>query len=150
MADLIQVLAGGLAALAGLTTALGAWSWWQVRHSRVFWIALRATQALAVALAAAAGVAAALGRDPDDGLFWVYALIPVAVSFVAEQFRALSAQAVLDQRELPDPAAVGRLEEAEQRSVVVAVLRREAGVMTVAAAVIVFLALRALGTAAGL
>lgn len=150
MAGLIEVLATVLAGAAGASAALGAWSWWQVRHSRVFWTALRGTQAAAVVLALAAGVAAARGDRPDDGLFWVYALVPVLVSFVAEQFRALSAQAVLDARGLPDAAAVGSLDEAGQRSVVVAILRRETGVMTVAAAVLAFLALRALGTAAGL
>ena len=150
MAGLIEVLAAALAGAAGLSALLGGWAWWQVRHSRLFWIALRGAQAAAVVLALAAGVAAARGDRPDDGLFWVYALVPVLVSFVAEQFRALSAQAVLDARGLPDAAAVGTLDEAGQRSVVVAIMRRETGVMAVAAAVVVFLAFRALGTAAGL
>lgn len=150
MTHLIEVLAAVLAGVAGASALLGAWAWWQVRHSRVFWAALRGAQGAAVVLALTAGVAAASGERPDDGLFWVYALVPVLVSFVAEQFRALSAQAVLDARGLPDAAAVGTLDEDGQRSVVVAILRRETGVMTVAAAVTVFLALRALGTAAGL
>jgi hypothetical protein len=103
-----------------------------------------------VGLAAAAGIAAALGHRPDDGLFWVYALTPVAVSFVAEQLRIVSAQTVLDARGLPDAQALGSRSEAEQRSVVVAILRRETGVMALAALVVCFLALRALGTAPGL
>ena len=97
--------------------------------------------------AAVAGVLAALGFDPADGLYWLYALLPVVVSFVAEQLRIAAAQAVLDARDLPDAKAVGRLDEAGQRSVVLAIVRREMGVMAAAAVVIAFLAARAWGTA---
>jgi hypothetical protein len=147
---LIEVLATTLVALSAVAALAGGWAWWQVRELRAFWIALRAAQAAAVGLAAAAGIAAALGHRPDDGLFWVYALTPVAVSFVAEQLRIVSAQTVLDARGLPDAQALGSRSEAEQRSVVVAILRRETGVMALAALVVCFLALRALGTAPGL
>src|ERR671924_254311 len=77
----------------------------------------------------------------------VWALVragPVAVGLVAEQFRAASAQTVLDARELEDAQAVGRLDEDGQRSVVLAILRREMGVMALAALVVAFLALRSL------
>ena len=104
---------------------------------RAFWPLLRAAQAAAVALAVVAGVAAALRPRPDDGLFWLYALLPVAVGFVAEQLRARRAQTVLDARGLEDAQAVGRCPEAEQRSVVRAIVRRELGVMAIAAAVVV-------------
>ena len=76
----------------------------------------------------------------------MYALLPVAVSFVAEQLRLVSAQMVLDARDLEDAQAVGALPEAEQRSIVLQIVRREMGVMAAAALVVCFLALRALGT----
>ena len=41
---------------------------------------------------------------------------------------------------------MGALPETEQRLIVLAIIRREAGVMTLAAFVIAFLALRMLGT----
>jgi hypothetical protein len=138
------VLVAALNAAAGL---LGAWRWWTVEQSRAFWFLLRAGQGAAVAQAATAGLLAAAGFDPADGLYWLYALLPVAVSYVAEQLRALAAQSVLDARGLADARAVGKLDEAGQRSVVVAILRREMGVMTISAAVIVFLALRTIGNA---
>ena len=69
------------------------------------------------------------------------------VSIIAEQLRLASAQTVLDQRELEDAQAVGALPEEEQMTIVRAIMRREAGVMTIAALVIAFLALRVLGTA---
>jgi hypothetical protein len=69
------------------------------------------------------------------------------VSFVAEQFRITAAQTVLDTRGLQDAHAVGRLDEAGQRSVIVAIVRREMGTMAAAALVVAFLCLRAAGTA---
>ena len=150
MEAVIELLAGALAAVSALAAAVGAWAWWQLREARAFWILLRASQVLAVLLAAFAGIAAALGHHPDDGLFWVYAIVPVAVGFVAEQLRVISADSVLAARDIPDAQAVGRLSPEEQRSVVVAIVRRETGIMALAALVTCFLALRALGTAGGL
>jgi hypothetical protein len=147
MRDAAVVAALVAAAVNAVAGAFGAWRWWSVAPSRAFWVLARAGQAAAVALAVVAGIAAAAGFDPGDGLFWLYALLPVAVGFVAEQFRAASAQTVLDARGLEDAQAVGRLDEAGQRSVVLAILRRELGVMAVAAIVVAFLALRAYGTA---
>jgi hypothetical protein len=62
----------------------------------------------------------------------------------------LAAQTVLDARGLEDAQAVGRLAEREQRSVVLQIVRRELGVMALAAGVIAFLALRALVESHGL
>src|SRR3954468_20122318 len=138
------LLAADINLAAGL---FGAWRWWTVAPSRAFWVLARTGQAAAVALAVVAGIGAATGFDPPDRLFLLSALLPVAVGFVAEQFRAAAAQTVLDARELEDARAVGRLDEAGQRSVVLAILRRELGVMALAAIVVAFLALRAWGTA---
>src|SRR3954466_12336117 len=147
MADVAAAAALVTAAVNLVAGLFGAWRWWTVAPSRAFWVLARGGQAAAVALAAVAGVGAATGFRPADGLFWLYALLPVAVGFVAEQFRAASAQTVLDARGLEDARAVGRLDEAGQRSVVVAILRRELGVIALAAIVVAFLALRAWGTA---
>ena len=56
-------------------------------------------------------------------------------------------QSVLDARGLASGSAVGRLPASEQRDVVLAIVRRELGVMTAAALVALVLALRAAGTA---
>ena len=147
MADLAAAAALGVAALNALTGLFGAWRWWSVSPSRAFWVLVRIGQAAAIGLAVLTGALAALGFRHADGLFWLYALLPVAVAFVAEQFRVASAQAVLDARGLADAQAVGELDEAGQRSVVLAIVRREMGVMALAAIVVAFLALRAYGTA---
>ena len=58
------------------------------------------------------------------------------MSFVAEQLRIAAAETVLAARGHESARAVGRLPEAEQRSVVLAIVRRELGVMALAALVI--------------
>jgi hypothetical protein len=147
MAHVAEVVALVTAVTNLLAGALGAWRWWTVVPSRAFWALCRLGQAMSGAQALVAGVLAALGFHPADGLYWLYALLPVAVSFVGEQLRVIAAQAVLDDRDLPDAQAVARLDEAGQRSVVLAIVRREMGTMAAAALVVAFLALRAWGTA---
>jgi hypothetical protein len=120
-----------------------AWRWWSVQPSDAAWPLLRAGQGAAFLQAAVAGGLFAAGYDPADGLYWLYALLPVAIGLIAEQLRVASAEQVLENRDLPDAHAVGTLPEAEQRSVVLAIVRRELGVMALAALVVAFLALRA-------
>jgi hypothetical protein len=138
------------AVLNGMAAVVGGALWWRVEPRGWIWPVIRAGQAAAVLLALVAGVAYVSGSRPDNGLFWLYAVLPVAVGFFAEQFRILAAQTVLDARGLPDAQAVGRLTEAEQRSVVLQIVRRELGVMALAAGVIAFLAARAIVEAPGL
>jgi hypothetical protein len=146
MTDVAHVFALLVAISNGIAGLVSAFLWWRVEPNRAAWVLIRVGQAAAVAQAAAAGVLAAKGLDPADGLYWLYALLPVAVGFVAEQLRLVSAQIVLDARDLEDAQAVGRLPAADQRSIVLQIVRRELGVMSAAALVIAFLALRALGT----
>jgi hypothetical protein len=145
------VVAGAiaLAALNAIPAILGGWRWHRQQPSRAFWVLLRIAQGGALLFALAVGVLAAAGRKPSEGLFYLYALLPLAVGFVAEQLRVASAQTILDQRELESAQAVGELPEDEQQAVVGAIVRREMGVMTLSALVVVFLALRAAMTAQG-
>jgi hypothetical protein len=144
--DVAHAFALAVAITNGIAGLVAAALWWRVEPRRYAWVLIRVGQAAAVAQAAAAGVLAAIGLQPADDLYWLYALLPVAVGFVAEQLRLASAEIVLDARDLDDAQAVGRLPEDEQRSVVLQIVRRELGVMAAAALVIAFLALRALGT----
>jgi hypothetical protein len=97
----------------------------------------------------AVGSLAAAGKNSSDQLFYLYALLPLAVGFVAEQLRVASAQTILEEHGLADAQAVGGLPEAEQHALVGTIVRREIGVMAVSALVVVVLALRAAGTAHG-
>jgi hypothetical protein len=149
------VVAGAIAvaALNALPAVLGAWLWYwgepTERGARTFWVLLRVGQGSVLTLAIAVGSLAAAGKRSSEGLFYLYALLPIAVGFVAEQLRIASAQTVLDQRGLEDAQAVGRLAEHAQRHLVAQIVRREVGVVALAAAVVVFLALRAASTAHG-
>ena len=139
----LGVAAIAVNALAGL---YGAWRWWRVEPRTVwFWRLLRAGQARFVIAAALGGVLDLTDRKAS-GLHLLYGLLPLLVSLFAEQLRVASAQMVLDARGYESAQAVGQLPEAEQRSVVVAILRREVGVMTLSALVVVGLLARAAGT----
>ena len=138
-----------LALLNALPGLLGGWRWYRCEASRAFWLLLRVGQGSAVTYALAVGVLALAGSYSSERLFYLYALLPLAVAFVAEQLRVISAQTILDRRELADAQAVGELPETEQRAVVAEIVRRELGVMALSALVVVFLALRAAGTAHG-
>jgi hypothetical protein len=139
----------GLAALNAVPGLLGGWRWYRCESSRGFWLLLRVAQVGAILYAAAVGILAAIGRSSTDQLFYLYALLPLAIAFVAEQLRVAAAQTILDQRELPGAQAVGELPEGEQHEIVASIVRREMGVMTLSALVVVFLALRAAETAHG-
>jgi hypothetical protein len=147
MTQVAQVVALVVAAVNGVAGVLGAWRWWTVSPSRAFDLLCRAGQAASVVQAVVAGVLAVSGFHPSSDLYWIYALVPVVLSFIAEQLRISAAQTVLDARSLEDAQAVGRLDEADQRSVVLAILRREMGILALAALITAFLALRAAGTA---
>ena len=138
-----------VAAVNAVAAIVGGICWQRGLSGRAFWILLRAGQAAAVVFAALVGVAAGAGRHSSEGLFYLYALLPLAVGLVAEQLRIASAQTVLDLRQLEDAQAVGRLPPEEQRRVVAAILSREMGVMALSALVVAFLALRAASTAHG-
>jgi len=150
------VVAGALAVatLNAISGLLGAWLWYrggpiEERWGNAFWVLLRIGQGSSLTLAVAVGSLAAAGKYSNADLFYLYALLPLSVGFVAEQLRLTSAQTILDQRGLEDAQEVGRLPEQEQRGVVAAIVRRELGVMALSALVVVFLALRAASTAHG-
>jgi hypothetical protein len=135
-----------LAAVSGVVGLFGLFCWQRASPSREFWIGLRLAQALAIAYALLAGVLWLNEDRASNDLFYLYALLPIPVGFVAEQLRIVAADHVLTARDLDDAQAVGRLPADEQDEIVLSILRREMVVMALAAVVICFLALRAAGT----
>jgi hypothetical protein len=132
--------------LSGAAGAWGAWCWWRLRTSPWFWRLLRASQAAVVVQAALGGVLLLMHHKPGN-LHVLYGVLPLLVSFIAEQLRISSAQMVLDQRGFESAQEVGRLPAEEQQDVVAAVVQREVGVMALAALVNVVLLARAAMTA---
>jgi len=128
-------------ALAGV---LGGVQWWRGRTSRIFWPLLRAGQVL-VAVEALDGAILVLQGDDLPRLHLIYGLVPLAVSFVAEQLRLVSADQILENRGLEGRADVERLSADEQAQLVHEILRREMGVMAASAGVVALLGVRAAG-----
>jgi hypothetical protein len=134
----------GVVAANLLAGVVGALAWSRGTYTRAFWPLLRTGQAL-VAVAAVDGVILnATGHDLPP-LHLVYGLTPLGVAFLAEQLRLASADSVLQARDLEDAQAMRSLPDTEQREIVQAIIRRETGVMTSSALVVVVLALRAGG-----
>ena len=127
-------------AVAGLW---GLWGWWRHRNAPGFWPLLRVGQGLVMLQAVDGAVLLLMGRDLPE-LHLIYGLVPIGVSFLAEQLRLAAADTVLAQRGLEGRADVEALPEAEQHGLVNAILRREMGVMAASALVVTALALRAL------
>ncbi len=86
----------------------------------------------------------ALGHKPAS-LHILYGVLPIAVSFVAEQLRLVAADQVLVRHDLEAARDMERLPEPVQREIVLEIVRRETGVMAASALVVFFLALRAAG-----
>jgi hypothetical protein len=140
---LVHIVVGvGCLVLVGGAGAWGAWCWYRVRQSALFWRLLRAGQVAIVVQAVLGGVLLLLGYK-QKSLHVIYGLLPLLVSFIAEQLRIASAQAVLDSRGFESAEAVGQLPDGEQRVVVISIVQREMGVMVLAAVVMFVLIGRA-------
>lgn len=135
----VGILAIGFNLLAFL---LGAVAWLRHRPSPWFWRTLRSGQAIVAVEAALGGVLLLMGDKATD-LHYLYGALPLVVAMIAEQLKLSAATMVLDSQQLEDAQAVGRLPPARQREIVVAIMRREIGAMTLSALVVVVLLARA-------
>lgn len=122
----------------------GGWAWWRQSPQPGFWYLLRVAQAAVVIQVAFGGLLLVGGREAPDGLHYVYGLLPLLVSFMAEGARVGAAERELEGLDFESLPA-GR-----QRAVALAIFRRETGIMALSAAVIFGLALRAAFTTPGL
>jgi heme A synthase len=133
----VGVLLITLNAAAGL---VGGIAWYRDRASILFWYLLRSAQVAVFLQALLGGLLVVTNHEPEDSLHYLYGILPLFVSFVAEGARADAAH-----REVGDLDPES-LTPDEQESLALAIVRREMGIMAVSCGVIFFLGLRAAGT----
>jgi hypothetical protein len=120
--------------------AVGGTAWLRDRSSVPFWLLLRGAQAAVFVQVMLGGLLVFTGHKPDDELHYLYGILPLVVSLIAEGARAGAAE-----RELGDIDFEALPADAQQE-LALAIVRREMGIMAVSCGVILFLALRAAGT----
>jgi heme A synthase len=140
MPEVHLVVGCALIALNLAAFALGGVAWLRRRPSIPFWYLLRGAQATVFLQALLGGLLVMTGHHPGDNLHYLYGILPLVVSFLAEGARAGAAQ-----RELGD-VDFESLPGDDQQALALAIVRREMGIMAVSCGVILFLALRAAGT----
>jgi hypothetical protein len=119
---------------------IGGLAWLRREPSVPFWYVLRAGQVAVVLQVMLGTILLLLGNEAADDLHYVYGVLPLAVSLLAEAIRAGAAE-----REL-EGVDFDALPKDRQRLFAMAIVRRETGIMAVSALVVFGLALRAAGT----
>jgi heme A synthase len=140
MPEVHLVVGCALIALNLAAFAFGGIAWLRDRPSVPFWYLLRAAQGAVFLQALLGGLLVFTGHEPADDLHYLYGILPLVVSFIAEGARAGAAQ-----RELGD-LDLEAIPTEDQQALALAIVRREMGIMAVSCGVILFLALRAAGT----
>ena len=147
MAQLTDIVAVVVAALNLLAGALGAHAWWYGEAGPAFWRAVRAGQLATTRRPrspASCSSRATTPRMTCSTSTWCFrSWSRSSPSSCGSHPRRRSSTSASSRTRRP----CGALPEEEQMAIVRAIMRREAGVMTIAALVIAFLALRVLGTA---
>ncbi|HEU4707423.1 MAG TPA: hypothetical protein VFS64_09555 [Solirubrobacterales bacterium] len=118
----------------------GGVAWYRNRPSIPFWYLLRAAQVSVFLQALLGGLLVVTNHEPKEGLHYLYGILPLVVSFIAEGARADAAQREVGETDYEN------LPQADQEALALAIVRREMGIMAVSCWVIFFLALRAAGT----
>ncbi|HEY8081972.1 MAG TPA: hypothetical protein VIE64_00270 [Solirubrobacterales bacterium] len=120
--------------------AVGGVAWFRHRPSVPFWYLLRVAQVTVFVQAMLGGLLVFTGHEAPDDLHYLYGILPLVISFLAEGARAGAAE-----RELGD-LDFESLPADEQQSIALGIVRREMGIMAVSCGVIFSIALRAAGT----
>jgi hypothetical protein len=127
--------------------AAGVWggvAWWLRRPAVGFWYLLRVAQAAVVLQVMLGAILVLSGHQAIDDLHYVYGVLPLLVTLLAEGARAGAAERELTGLDFDS------LPRERQRLIALAIVRRETGIMSVSALVVFLLALRAAGTSGGL
>jgi len=111
---------------------------WLRRHVSVgFWYVLRGAQATVILQVLLGALLLISGREVVDGLHYVYGVAPLVVNLLAEGMRVEAAQ-----REIGD-VDFESLSAGEQQATALRIVRREMGIMALAALLVVAFVVRA-------
>jgi heme A synthase len=127
-------------ALNAAAGAIGGYCWYRNRQSIPFWYLLRAAQVSVFVQALLGGLLVVTNHKPAEDLHYLYGILPLVVSFIAEGARVGAAQRELGEVDFES------LPADTQQSIALQIVRREMGIMAVSCGVIFFLALRAATT----
>ena len=138
--------------IVGITVLLtnlvaGVWgglAWLREQPAVGFWYALRVGQAAVVLQVMLGAILVLSGHQTADDLHYVYGVLPLGVTLLAEGARAGAAERELTGLDFDS------LPQDRQRLIALAIVRRETGIMAVSALVVFGLALRAAATSGGL
>jgi heme A synthase len=120
--------------------ALGGWRWYRDQQSISFWYLLRGAQVVVFVQALLGGLLVVTNHEAGEDLHYLYGILPLVVSFIAEGARVGAAQRELGEVDFES------LPAETQQAVALQIVRREMGIMAVSCGVIFFLALRAATT----
>jgi hypothetical protein len=141
----VHLIVGVLVLVTNL--AAGVWgglAWWRERPAVGFWYLLRVAQAAVVLQVMLGAILVLSGHQAIDDLHYVYGVLPLLVTLLAEAARAGAAERELTGLDFDS------LPRERQRLIALAIVRRETGIMSVSALVVFLLAVRAAGTSGGL
>jgi len=127
----------GVIALNLAAGLVGGIAWYRNVSSIPFWYLLRIAQVSVFLQALLGGLLVVTNHEPADDLHYLYGILPLVVSFIAEGARTGAAQRELGETDFES------LDPDTQQSIALQIVRREMGIMAVSCGVIFFLALRA-------
>ena len=137
----LHIAVGMLVILLNLAAgAIGGWAWFKGRSSVPFWYLLRFAQVAVFVQAALGGLLLVTDHAAKEDLHYLYGILPLVISFIAEGARLGAAQRELGELDIESFPPEAR------ESIAMQIVRREMGIMAVSCIVIFFLAVRAATT----
>lgn len=127
--------------LALMAAVWGTFAWATSRPSVWFWYVLRGAQVALALQVLLGGLLLMSDHEAAKGEHYMYGIVALLASFIGEGMRTGAAE-----RELPADVDFESLEKPEQRAIALRIVRRETGIMTIAAWFIVICVFRAAQT----
>src|SRR6201989_3616189 len=143
----LHIAVGMLVILLNLAAGvIGGWAWFKFRPSVPFWYLLRFAQIAVFVQATLGGLLLVTDHSAKENLHYLYGILPLVISFLAEGARLGAAQRELGELEIESLTAEAPESIARQESIALQIVRREMGIMAASCIVIFFLAVRAATT----